>query len=131
MVRLCCKPPLQLFVLPLQDFILRRKTIRDSKSWTNRETNKREPTLCLRASTIRSRPPRTLSSFFDALKASPMAETSTWDWNDLEIHHRLKPASPSCCRSRSGFTHKLAALEQVAVEGVGCRVSSHEAQHFG
>lgn len=34
-------------------------------------------TLCLRASTIRSRPPLTFSSLFEARKTSPMAETVT------------------------------------------------------
>lgn len=93
-----------------------------------------DPTLCLSASTIRSRRPGSSVSFFEALKASPISETSTWDWNRMEkIPHQnlvwLTPAPLSLDLQRAS-THKLLALEQVAVVGVCCRVSRHETKDF-
>lgn len=88
------------------------------------------PTFSLSASTTRSRRSGTLASFCEALKASPISETSTWDWNRKEnVPHqkRVLPARPALLTADKS-THKLLALEKVAVVGVCCRVSCHEAE---
>lgn len=76
-------------------FILFQFMKLNSAPWENNKNKgllslivKAELTLCLSASTIRSRPPLLLSCFFEALKASPTTETSTWDW---KMWRQFKP----------------------------------------
>lgn len=68
-----------------------------------------------------------------ALTLTPRLEYLNWPGHIVFQYQRRTTNCCSCrdCKAVTGDTHKLRALEQIAVVRVCCRVLSHKAKDFG
>lgn len=87
-------------------------------------------TLSRRASTTRSRLPLTSSYCLEALKVSPMSETSMCDCREKGFEINFKD-SGSVVQLQIPDTYKLLALEHIAVVNVFGWMFGYEAKEFG